>query len=74
MSKDDLVDDYGFWGPLPTTMGQRYIAPEDFSPGIAVGQPAPNFTLLNQHGDEVDFHADRDGSKAALLFFRSAVW
>ena len=74
MSEDEHVDAYGFWGPLPTSMGQRYIAPEGFSPGIAVGEPAPNFTLVNQSGQEVDFHADRDGSKAALLFFRSAVW
>ena len=74
MSSDDLVDDFGFWGPLPKTMAQRYIAPEDFSPGLEVGEPAPNFKLIDQSGAEVDFHVDRDGSKAALLFFRSAVW
>ena len=36
---------------------------------IAVGQPAPDFTLKDQDGK--DFHlADLRGSKALLIFYR----
>ncbi|GJM39477.1 MAG: hypothetical protein DHS20C19_28440 [Acidimicrobiales bacterium] len=46
----------------------------DFPPGLAVGEMAPDFELPNHLGETVSFHADRDGSRAAVLFFRSAVW
>jgi hypothetical protein len=39
-----------------------------------VGDRLPDFTLPNQRGEKVDFHADRAGRKAAVLFQRSAVW
>jgi hypothetical protein len=74
MSEDRFTDEYGFKGPLPVTSTQRLIPKESFPPGLAVGEPAPDFVLPNQHGEEVSFHADRDGARAAVLFFRSAVW
>mgnify|MGYP006226544221 CR=1 FL=1 len=75
MSDNPFVDEYGFKGPLPATTAQRRIpATEGFPPGLAVGEPAPDFTLPNQHGEPVAFHADRAGARAAVLFFRSAVW
>ena len=74
MSDDPFTDEYGFRGPLPVTSTQRMIPREGFPPGLAVGERAPDFVLPNQHGEQVSFHADRDGSRAALLFFRSAVW
>lgn len=74
MSDDQFVDEFGFYGPLPTTSRQRTIPKDGFPPGLAVGERAPDFQLFNQHGESIDFHADRDGARAALLFFRSAVW
>jgi hypothetical protein len=74
MSEDPFIDEYGFWGPLPVTSTQRMIPRKGFPPGLEVGQRAPDFVLPDQHGGEVAFNADRDGSRAAVLFFRSAVW
>jgi hypothetical protein len=74
MTDDPFTDEYGITGPLPVTSTQRMIPGEGFPPGLEVGERAPDFVLPNQHGEEVPFHADRDGSRAALLFFRSAVW
>ena len=74
MSDDQFTDGYGFTGPLPVTSAQRMIPTGEFHPGLAIGEQAPDFELPNQFGDSVSFHADRDGSRAALMFFRSAVW
>ena len=74
MSHDEFTDDYGFTGPLPVTSTQRMIPTGDFHPGLAIGQHAPDFELPNHLGETISFHTDRDGSRAALLFFRSAVW
>jgi len=54
--------------------GRVYPGTSDFSTGPALGERLPDFTLPNQDGQPVDFHADRGGSKAVLVFFRSAVW
>lgn len=64
----------GITGPLPVTSTQRMIQGEGFPPGLKVGESAPDFTLANQHGEDISFHENRDGSCAALVFFRSAVW
>ena len=75
MHDNPLIDEYGFKGPLPATSTQRLVpAKEGFPPGLAIGERAPDFTLPNQHGKPVTFHADRAGARAAVLFFRSAVW
>ena len=74
MAKEEFVDEFGFYGPLPTSSAQRTIPKRGFPPGLAAGELAPNFRLKNQFGELVDFHADRGDSKAALLFFRSVVW
>ncbi len=72
--RDEFTDSYGFTGPLPLTSTQRMIPTGDFHPGLPIGEPAPDFELPNHLGEPVSFHADRDGSRAALLFYRSAVW
>ena len=46
----------------------------DFPTGPAVGERLPDFTLLNQHGQTIDFQQDHEGKKAVLIFYRSAVW
>lgn len=74
MTEDEFTDPYGFTGPLPVTSTQRMIPTDKFEPGLPVGQPAPDFELPNHLGETVSFHADRDGARAALLFYRSAVW
>ena len=74
MPDQQFTDDYGFTGPLPVTSAQRIVPTGDFDPGLAIGEAAPDFELPNHRGEPVSFHADRDGSRAAVLFFRSAVW
>ncbi len=53
---------------------RRYPASADFPTGPALGDRLPEFTLPNQHGEPVDFHADRGGQGAVVVFYRSAVW
>ena len=67
-------DEFGLVGPLPATDGQRMIPDEGFFSGPEVGQPLPGFTLRNASKKWIDLHADRAGAKAAVVFFRSAVW
>jgi len=74
MSDQIFTDEYGFTGPLPVTSTQRMIPEGDFAPGLAIGEAAPDFALPNQHGEEISFHEDRAGARAAVLFYRSAVW
>jgi cytochrome oxidase Cu insertion factor (SCO1/SenC/PrrC family) len=53
---------------------QRIPETSEFPTGPAVGERLPDFTLPNQRGEKIDFHADRAGHKAAVVFQRSAVW
>ena len=72
---DAVTDDLGITVPVPASHpARRYPADEEFPTGPAVGDRLPDFVLANQHGEEVDFHADRNGSKAVVVFYRSAVW
>ena len=50
-----------------------YPASADFPSGPEVGERLPEFTLPNQHGESVDFHADRAGQQAVVVFYRSAT-
>lgn len=74
MSSKKFTDEYGFTGPLPTTSSQRVVPTGDFRPGLSVGELAPDFELPNHRGEIVSFHADRNGVRTALLFYRSVVW
>jgi hypothetical protein len=67
-------DEFGQTAPLPNTDGQRRPPEEGFFSGPDVGEALPGFTLRSAAGAKVDLHADRGGSKAAVVFFRSAVW
>jgi hypothetical protein len=53
---------------------QRIPASAEFPSGPGIGERLPDFALPNQRGETVDFHADRAGRKAAVVFQRSAVW
>lgn len=74
MGDEQFTDDYGFTGPLPVTSTQRVVPTGEFHPGLSIGESAPDFELPNHCGETISFHADRDGARAALLFYRSAVW
>lgn len=74
MSEEQFTDEYGFIGPLPVTSRQRIAPSGEFHPGLSIGEAAPDFELPNHRGEAITFHADRDGARAALLFYRSAVW
>jgi len=67
-------DEFGQVAPLPASAGPRTPPEKGFFTGPEIGEPLPGFTLRSSAGSEVDLHADRDGSKAAVVFFRSAVW
>lgn len=71
---EGYIDEFGMVGPLPVTDGQRQpLGPEDAT-GPEVGTRLPDFTLASASGSTVSFHEDRGGDKAAVVFFRSAVW
>jgi peroxiredoxin len=42
--------------------------------GPSVGQPFPDFTLLDGDGHPVRLHAWRRGRRALVVFYRSAAW
>ena len=67
-------DEFGHVGPLPASDGQRRAPDEGFYTGPEIGTVLPGFTLRSASGAVVDLHADRGNSKAAVVFFRSAVW
>lgn len=67
-------DEFGQLGPLPASDGQRSVPKEGFFTGPEVGDPLPGFRLRSASGRRLDLHADRGDSKAAVVFFRSAVW
>ena len=46
----------------------------DGTPGIAVGDRAPNFTLKDQEGKERSLDEFLGKGKVALVFYRSADW
>ncbi len=60
--------------PVPARHGQRRIPDEGFFTGPEVGERLPDFALRAASGQVIDFHVDRGGANAAVVFFRSAVW
>ena len=76
MAPGEKTDDLGITVPVAPVdfPARRYPASEEFPTGPAVGERLPDFELPNQHGEMVDFHADRGGSKSIVVFYRSAVW
>lgn len=71
---EKYTDEFGFAAPLPTSTGARRIPEDGFSTGPAIGEVLPDFTLPAADGRTVRLHEDRGNSKAAVMFFRSAVW
>jgi hypothetical protein len=73
-SNSSYRDELGFVAPVPAHHGQRRMPDEGFFTGPEVGERLPDFALRAASGQVVDFHADRGDSKAAVVFYRSAVW
>ena len=67
-------DEFGHVGPLPASDGQRGVPEEGFFTGPGVGTRFPDVRLRAADGRRLDLHADRGDAKAAVVFFRSAVW
>ena len=69
------TDDLGITIGIPVDHpGRRYPASQEFPTGPDVGERLPSFSLPNQEGRLVDYHADRGDSKSLVVFYRSAVW
>ena len=69
------TDDLGVTLGIPASHpARRYPASEEFPTGPEIGERLPEFSLLNQEGRTIDYHADRGDSKSIVVFYRSAVW
>jgi hypothetical protein len=67
-------DELGFDAPAPLGHPGRANMPGGTPTGPEVGERLPDFRLTDHTGRQLDFHADRGESKAAVVFYRSAVW
>jgi len=67
-------DEHGFDAPVELGHPIRSGLPDGHPTGPEVGERLPDFTLPDAKGRPVTFHADRGRSKAAVVFYRSAVW
>ena len=67
-------DELGFDAPAPVGHPGRAGLPENASTGPEIGERLPDFELPDANGNPVRFHEHRAGRKAALVFYRSAVW
>ena len=67
-------DEVGFDAPEPLGHPGRLGLPDGHPTGPEIGDRLPGFELPDQHGRMIDFHRDRAGAKAVVVFYRSAVW
>ena len=67
-------DKFGFDAPVRLGHPIRSGLPDGQSTGPEIGDRLPDFELPNASGANIAFHADRGTAKAAVLFYRSAVW
>jgi hypothetical protein len=70
----EYVDEFGVIGPIPASQGPRTPPEEGFRFGPEVGEVLPDITLPDWTGATINLHEDRQNTKAAVVFFRSAVW
>ena len=63
--------------PVPTVEQPKASAeaePAPAIPGLAIGQPAPDFELPDQHGKTHSLKELLASGPVALVFYRSADW
>ena len=68
------TDELGFEAPAPVGHPGRAGLPEGASTGPEIGERLPDFTLPDAFGNKIHFHEDRGTARAAVVFYRSAVW
>lgn len=52
----------------------RFPDSPDFPTGPAIGEPLPDFALVDQFGNTVDFTEARAGRRSLVAFQRSTLW
>lgn len=67
-------DEFGFDAPAPLGHPGRLGLPDGHGTGPEIGDRLPDFSLPDQNGNQRSFHTDRNGQKAVVVFYRSAVW
>ncbi len=67
-------DHHGFEAPAALGHPGRAGLPDGASTGPEVGERLPDFELPDQNSNFIRFHEHRGSSKAAVVFYRSAVW
>ncbi len=67
-------DHLGFDAPAPVGHPARANMPDGTPTGPDIGERLPDWVLTDHTGRTIGFHADRGDAKAAVVFFRSAVW
>ncbi len=67
-------DELGFDAPAPLGHPGRAGLPEGHGTGPEIGDTLPDFELPDAYGKPIRLHADRAGARAAVVFYRSAVW
>jgi len=67
-------DEKGFDAPAPLGHPGRLGLEDGHRTGPQVGERLPDFRLPDAYGREIDFHSERGNAKAAVVFYRSAVW
>ncbi len=68
------IDDLGFEAPAAVGLPVRANLPSGLQIGLEIGERLPDFSLPDQNGNVIDFHADRGSAPAVVVFYRSAVW
>ena len=67
-------DEHGFDAPVELGHPIRAGLPDGHATGPEIGERLPDFTLPDANDNGVSFHKDRGTAKAAVVFYRSAVW
>ncbi len=67
-------DEHGFDAPAPLGHPGRTGLPKNHPTGPEIGEPLPDFTLPDAHGNSVNYNKSRGSSKSVVVFYRSAVW
>lgn len=60
--------------PAETPPTQRFPASTDFPTGPAIDEPLPDFTLVDQFGNTVNYTEARAGRRSLVAFQRSTLW
>ena len=78
VASEEVVDRTGHSSTENNTSSERPLAqpatPDEVEVGLAIGVQAPEFKLLDQHGQERSLSGLLKQGHVALVFYRSADW